>query len=85
MPLVCKASYSCRSNDNLDLPKADTAYVAAEPQPITSVYMFESRAVRRRRFEPVVRVSNALWMSTLSTLFIGTGLTAYGPNSDVRI
>lgn len=40
------ARNSCRSNDNLDLPKADTAYVAAEPQPITSVYMFESRAVR---------------------------------------
>lgn len=41
------ALYSCRSNDNLDLPKADTAYVVAEPQPITSVYMFESRAVRQ--------------------------------------
>ncbi len=79
------ALYSCRSNDNLDLPKADIAYGAAEAQPITSAYMFESPTVRRRRFEPVVRVSNVLWMSTLTTLFIGTGLTACGPNSDVRI
>jgi hypothetical protein len=42
-----KRLHSCRSNDNLDLPKADTAYVAAEPQPITLVYMFESCAVRQ--------------------------------------
>lgn len=38
-----------------------------------------SRMARRRRFEPALHVSNALWMSALSALLFRTGPTASSP------